>query len=369
MVASLKAGISSWLADHKNKPKGKIQQPLDVTLLRQERSLQASTDKERARSELEEDFNDFMTALSMYYAHGKRTQWAREFGLEGLLVKFIQPGSVFDQFSGFRNMSKDQISTACCDFFLEVVALLHDEHNKMSESKPAVGNENGVAAVEGGKFQSVPNAVYAKIDEFYRGPEARIGIPNPVSLPAMKAEHCLRSTANKSFVAPNYGLCTTSEIEWYWVNNPGLGLAFFNKVIQILLFKNTEKDGDIRPFLFRGEVDLEVSETVFQVKMRISKPEESKQNNPAEEKERRDEEVQLWQEDVLERLTLVFAPESRFFHENVSFFKEKTVPNCLREIRPLKMHTWIMISACECRWHWHLYKSHWKQAGAYFWMP
>jgi hypothetical protein len=336
MLGALKAGIISWLRDHQDDLKEKISPPLDVTLLRQPLSEQASIEGKRAWSEIDKDFRGFMLALSMYYAHGKRTQWARALGLEGLLVKFIPAGSILDQFSGFRSMSTQQIADACFDFFLEVVALLHNEQSKMS--KPGGGVDGGGNDMEDLKFQSVPNAVYAKLDEFYRGPESRIGIPNPNLLPAMKAEHCFRSTANKPFVAPNYGLCTTSEIEWYWMNNPDLKLEHYNKTSQALLYKWTGKDGDKRPYLFPGEVDSEVFEIVLQVQMPVTILGKPKMTNTGEQDVFRNNEMQLWQQDVLERLSLIFAPESRFFQESTSNSSSKKgiVKNRLLQMKPVK---------------------------------
>lgn len=37
---------------------------------------------------------------------------------------------------------------------------------------------------------------------------------------AMEREHCHSSDSQAAFVTPNYGVSTTSEIEWHYVYNP-----------------------------------------------------------------------------------------------------------------------------------------------------
>lgn len=65
---------------------------------------------------------------------------------------------------------------------------------------------------------------YATLDTFFTGLEGLIGPPNPNLLVAMEREHCDSSDSQLAFSTPNYGVTTTSEIEWWFVFNPERGL-------------------------------------------------------------------------------------------------------------------------------------------------
>jgi hypothetical protein len=61
---------------------------------------------------------------------------------------------------------------------------------------------------------------FATLDEFYKGPEALIGIPNPLIREGMYREHCLRDNATTRFITNNYNITTTSSTEWEFVVCP-----------------------------------------------------------------------------------------------------------------------------------------------------
>ena len=61
---------------------------------------------------------------------------------------------------------------------------------------------------------------YGGLDTFYEGLEGRIGAPNPNLREAMEREHCHSTDSQAPFKTPNYGVSTTSEIEWQYVCNP-----------------------------------------------------------------------------------------------------------------------------------------------------
>ena len=67
---------------------------------------------------------------------------------------------------------------------------------------------------------------FATLDDFYKGPEARIGAPNPRIMEGMKNEHCERDNADTEFRTSNYNLRTVPRIEWEFVVDPKPNVAY-----------------------------------------------------------------------------------------------------------------------------------------------
>ena len=315
LVDSIKKGIVDWLQD--TSEYARVHKHVDRLQLLQD------NDKSEDAVAARQDFQSFVSAVSMLCSCGERTQWARDLGLEGLLVEKILPyedtdGNILDQYEGFKTMSETQLLQACHDFFVDLTALLKIKQNDMKqqpegskEVSPSVATD-----VENSKFQSAAKAIYAHIEDFYLGPEARIGFPNPQLLDGMRAEHCTRQTASLPFVAPNYGLCTTSQIEWYWVEDPQISLSSFNKISQAFLSDNNNKAE--KKFLFPGEIGQHIKEIVLAIEV----PKDTEAN------------VKQWEIEVLERLRLVFAPGSKSLMSlNIPDEQNR---NRLREIKPFK---------------------------------
>jgi hypothetical protein len=61
---------------------------------------------------------------------------------------------------------------------------------------------------------------FGKLSDFSRGLEGMIGAPNPNIMEAMMKEHCNSKDSKTEFTPSNYGITTTSEIEWEFVTNP-----------------------------------------------------------------------------------------------------------------------------------------------------
>ena len=73
------------------------------------------------------------------------------------------------------------------------------------------------------KFQLDHNAFtlqYGSADIFTRGLDAVVGRPSPQVRNAMEAEHTSRLDSQDKFDTPNYGVSTSSEIEWLFVTDP-----------------------------------------------------------------------------------------------------------------------------------------------------
>jgi serine/threonine-protein phosphatase 6 regulatory ankyrin repeat subunit B len=61
---------------------------------------------------------------------------------------------------------------------------------------------------------------YADLSVFFGGLEAQIGPPEPQVLQAMEREHAGAEDSRDDFTAPNYGITTTPETEWWFVKQP-----------------------------------------------------------------------------------------------------------------------------------------------------
>ena len=61
---------------------------------------------------------------------------------------------------------------------------------------------------------------FAGLSTFFGGLEALIGPPHPSLLDAMTSEHCAAADSQLLFTTPNYGVETTSEVEWLFVTEP-----------------------------------------------------------------------------------------------------------------------------------------------------
>ena len=66
----------------------------------------------------------------------------------------------------------------------------------------------------------------ATFDDFFKGPEALIGVPNPKIWSGMHDEHCLRGNATTWFTTGNYNMTTTPRLEWEFVVSPTPGFEY-----------------------------------------------------------------------------------------------------------------------------------------------
>lgn len=70
------------------------------------------------------------------------------------------------------------------------------------------------------KFSGAMALHYGGLDDFFGGLEKRIGAPSPKVLETMEDEHTRRVDADTTFTTGNYGIETTSKIEWAFVVEP-----------------------------------------------------------------------------------------------------------------------------------------------------
>ena len=154
---------------------------------------------------------------------GERVQWARTLGLEGLLAKHLPMGTFHDQLSGIRDITDEELSFVMDRFIAEVPALVSAGlKNLRSKVSPAARAGSEVQEFINTKFSLGGAFVgkFATLDDFYKGPEALIGTPNPKIMQGIETEHCLRSNCKTKFKTGNYNLTTWPALEWEFVVKP-----------------------------------------------------------------------------------------------------------------------------------------------------
>ena len=72
--------------------------------------------------------------------------------------------------------------------------------------------------------ESTFTLAYTGLPTFHAGLEALVGMPSPNLRLAMWAEHCGSADSAQEFTTNNYGVKTTSTIEWWAVVDPAAGL-------------------------------------------------------------------------------------------------------------------------------------------------
>ena len=79
--------------------------------------------------------------------------------------------------------------------------------------------------------ESAFTLAYGGMDTFFGGLEKLLGPPSPQLEQAMKREHCASADSKEFFTSGNYGVTTTSQIEWYFVFDPNDGLSKLHGVV------------------------------------------------------------------------------------------------------------------------------------------
>ena len=156
---------------------------------------------------------------------GERVQWANALKLGGLLARRLRPGTLSDPLSGLKGMTTAQLGEAVDLFASDVKRVAAF---KQGQLRQAVRPASDVQAHINSKFvmDGAFMGRFASLDDFYRGPEARIGAPNPQIRKGMDKEHCLRANATNPFVSSNYNLFTWPRQEWEFVVGPVPGYEY-----------------------------------------------------------------------------------------------------------------------------------------------
>ena len=154
---------------------------------------------------------------------GERVRWAANLRLEEVLAKHLLKGHVFDGLHGLKRLTEQaaeaHIQEVCSKFGAELPGILREELAKLR-----VGQTGESAAQRHINSKFVMEGAYvgcfASLDDFYKGPEALIGVPNPKIFEGALKEHTLRANAWLTYRTSNYGLWTCPVLEWYFVVDP-----------------------------------------------------------------------------------------------------------------------------------------------------
>ena len=98
-----------------------------------------------------------------------------------------------------------------------MVDLVWEAAQSLNAAKAATASQlNAKFAAEGGGF----DMKYGDLSTFFHGLEGKIGSPNPNIFQAMEREHTASDDSTDKFTTGNYGVTTTSEIEWNFIVQP-----------------------------------------------------------------------------------------------------------------------------------------------------
>ena len=160
---------------------------------------------------------------------GERVRWAASLGLEGELARLLARGSVFDGLRSLRLLRgpalDEHVAEVCRGFAAVLPGLLRSGLQRLQAGAEGGSGESEVHSLINSKF--VMDGAYvgrfATLDDFYRGPEALIGVPNPKVLEGMHKEHTARGNALRHFKTSNYNLTSWPALEWEFVVDPRPG--------------------------------------------------------------------------------------------------------------------------------------------------
>ena len=102
------------------------------------------------------------------------------------------------------------------DMVQKLVSLVHSHLGKLISNTSWQASPKLVRS----KFAGAMEAKYAGLDDFFGGLEGQVGAPQPNALEAIEAEHLHRDDSLVDFLAGNYGVQTTSTVEWFFVVEP-----------------------------------------------------------------------------------------------------------------------------------------------------
>ncbi len=154
---------------------------------------------------------------------GERVKWAAALGMEGQLARLLVKGDPFDGLKGLRALEGDalelHIQEVCRRFSEALPSILRKGVSKLKRTGQV---QTSLQEHINSKF--VLDGAYvgrfATLDDFYRGPEALIGVPNPRIREGAEKEHCLRPNAQRKFTTSNYNITTWPQLEWEFVVCP-----------------------------------------------------------------------------------------------------------------------------------------------------
>ena len=191
-----------------------------------EASLAGRAEVDKSSVTFEELFHAFR---ELPRAKGERVHWAATLGLESELARLLKRGSLFDGLRGLRDLEGEEleghIEEVCARFAAALPTVLR---RGLERLKASINHSLAVREHINTKFVMDDAYVgkFATLNDFYNGPEALIGVPNPKIYEGAEKEHCLRSNATVPFTTSNYNVTTHPRLEWELVVCPREGIPY-----------------------------------------------------------------------------------------------------------------------------------------------
>jgi Ca2+-binding EF-hand superfamily protein len=180
--------------------------------------------KQKAQTDKEIDLPTFIEFVQkLPRIRGERVRWAETLKLDAHLARFLAKGDIFDGLKSLRTCNDDELEEMiqnCCQKFTTV--LPHILRNGLKELRSSNNGSTVVQQHINSKFVLDGAFVgqFATLSDFYNGPEALIGVPNPKIFVGAEKEHCFRVNAQERFNTSNYNIDTYPALEWEFVVCP-----------------------------------------------------------------------------------------------------------------------------------------------------
>jgi hypothetical protein len=163
---------------------------------------------------------------------GERVKWARGLGIEGLIARVLPKGDICDGLKGLRMLPESELPALAQSVTVHLVSvlpgLIFQELKKLQSSNVAPSAAAEALSHVNSKFclDGAFVGQYATLNDFYHGPEALIGTPNPRIEEGMEIEHCRRENKDIKFTTSNYNVQTWPSLEWEFVVAPKSGTTY-----------------------------------------------------------------------------------------------------------------------------------------------
>jgi hypothetical protein len=150
-------------------------------------------------------------------------------------------GEITDGLSGLRALPDAELPALAQRIAEELAAVLPGLiERKFRELRQSAAGESAALRHVNTKF-SLDGAFvgrFATLDDFHRGPEEHIGVPNPRIEEGVEAEHCRRSNRDVKFTTSNYNIVTWPSLEYEFVMAPKAGADYPHTPRDSRLWKN-----------------------------------------------------------------------------------------------------------------------------------
>ena len=145
------------------------------------------------------DKSKFKKYISSFQrVHGQRVLWVRSLRLESMLASRLKVGKLFDEMSGIRETSEENLDEILKLFFVDVNRVVKAAWKEVRESRltDATQSTDEVRSVVN-KFEG-PVGKFGNAEVFQRGLESQIGTADPFILKGIIREHTFGGSQDKA---------------------------------------------------------------------------------------------------------------------------------------------------------------------------